>query len=161
MATVTKKNITTTQAKTLGGKPYGNVSALEFPLVTNASGVWVDSDQATAVAIADILKLGIIPKGTRLLDCMVRVSTALKAATTCKVGFKYVDGVDVTAFPESDVYFMAAATALSSAATLRSTGVAAQGTLSKDAYLTVTIAGATQDAASAMNVVVIGISDLA
>ena len=118
MATVTKKNIKADKA--LGGVPYGNASVLEFPLATNTSGVWVDSNQATAVAIADVLYLGILPKGTRLLDCMVRVSTALKTSTTCKVGFKYVDGVDVTAFPESDVYFMAAGTSLATAATLRS-----------------------------------------
>jgi len=157
MAIVTKKNIQVN--KTLGGVPYGNLTALEFPFTANASGIWADSDKATAIAIADVLYLGIIPKGTRMLDCMVRISTALATSTTASIGFKYVDGIDVPALPESAVYFMAAGASLATAATLRSTSTVAQGTLTKDAYLTVTIAGAAQTAASAMNVIVLGITD--
>jgi len=162
MANVTKKNIALSHAKVLGGKPYGNLSVLTYSLATNASGVWVDSDQATAVAINDVLRLGIIPKGTKIgIDYVNKVSTAFKTGTTGKVGFLYVDGVDSSAVPEDDDYFCAATT-LAAAAVLRQTNVAVRPvTLPKDAYLTVTIAGAAQDAAAQLDISIIGVTDAA
>ena len=64
MATITKKYLR--QQRRQGGTPYGNVWRARYNMTTNASGVIVDSDQATAVLINDIVRLGIIPGGTEL-----------------------------------------------------------------------------------------------
>ena len=94
MATATKKRIA--QQLQFGGVPYGNRVTLEFALVTNASGVWTDSDLTTAIQIADKLRLGILPAGLRLIDSLTLVNDAFTALTTMKLGFEYTDGVDST-----------------------------------------------------------------
>jgi hypothetical protein len=159
MATVTKKNAQVTRL--LGGPPYGNLTALLFNFATNASGIWVDSNQATAVIIGDVLRLGILPKGLKLLDYLNRISTAFTASSTGKVGFQYVDGVDSGAVPQDDDYFCAATT-LATAAVLRQTNTAvAPVTLPKDAYLIMTIAGANLAAAGNLDITIFGIADQA
>jgi len=157
MATVTKKNAVV--VRPLGGPPYGNLTALKFNFATNASGVWADSDQATAVAIGDVLRLGVLPAGMTLLDYINKISTAFTASSTAKIGFAYCDGVDVTAVPQDDDYFCAATT-LATAAVLRQTNTAvAPVTLPKDAYLIATIAGAQLAAAGNLDITVLGICD--
>ena len=47
----------------IGGVPYGNTWTDRFLFETNASGVFVASDQATAVNIADVVRIGVLPAG--------------------------------------------------------------------------------------------------
>ena len=153
MATVTKKNIDNLQQ--IGGTPWGNQTCLEFTFETNASGVWVDSDKATAVAIADVCKVGRLPAGFRLLDAKIVISDAFTANSTFDLGFAYADGVDVTAVPQDADYFFAA---LDEAVGLTfKTNTTAPVTLPKDAYLILTNNTAAQAAAGAMNILVTGI----
>ena len=153
MATVTKKNID--NLRQIGGVPYGNLTGLEFTFETNASGVWVDSDKATAVGIADVCKVGRLPAGFRLLDAKIVISDAFTANSTFDLGFAYVDGVDVTAVPQDADYFF---NDLDEAVGLTSkTSTTAPVTLPKDAYLILTNNTAAQAAAGAMNILVYGI----
>lgn len=157
MANVTKKGIGV--PRLLGGSPYGNLTALRFNLTTGASGIWTDSDKATAVADGDVLRLGILPKGMTLVDYIAKISDAFAASTTMKIGFAYVDGVDSGTVPQDDDYFCAATT-MATQAVLRQTNVAtAPVTLPKDAYLTLVSAGAAQSAVGILDVFVIGICD--
>ena len=153
MTTVTKKNID--NLRQIGGTPWGNLTGLEFTFETNASGVWVDSDKATAVAIADVCKVGRLPAGFRLLDAKIVISDAFTANSTFDLGFAYADGVDVTAVPQDADYFFAA---LDEAVGLTfKTNTTAPVTLPKDAYLILTNNTAAQAAAGAMNILVYGI----
>ena len=153
MATVTKKNIDNLQQ--IGGTPWGNLTCLEFTFETNASGVWVDSDQATAVGIADVCRVGVLPAGFRLLDAKIVISDAFTANSTFDLGFAYADGVDVTAVPQDADYFF---NDLDEAVGLTfKTNPTAPVTLPKDAYLTLLNNTAAQAAAGAMNILVTGI----
>lgn len=79
------------------------------PSETNSSGYILDSDTpAAAVGAADVIRLGIIPAGVRISDALVLISDASTANITFKLGFAYVDGVDVTAVPQDDDYFIIA-----------------------------------------------------
>jgi hypothetical protein len=154
MATVTKKFIR--QERRHGGAPYGNVWRQRYKMVTNASGVIVDSDQATAILINDVVRLGIIPAGTELQNAELIISDAFAASTTCKIGFQYVDGVDSTAVPQNDAFFFAAGTVLSSLARLVNSATVAPVVLPKDAYLILTNAGANHSAVGILDVIVTG-----
>jgi len=153
MATVTKKYIR--NAKSQAG-PYGNSWMQRYNLTTNASGVLVDSDQATAIAIADVVRLGIIPAGIELQSVTTIISDAFTASTTCKLGFAYVDGVDSTAVPQNDAFFLVAGASLATAARLAATGVSAPVTLPKDAYLILTNAGAAHASVGIVDFIVHG-----
>lgn len=156
MATVTKKNVK--KLRQIGGVPYGNVSALTFNFETNSSGVWVDSDQATALADGDVCRVGVIPAGFQVWEYWLNISDAFTASSTFKVGFAYVDGEDSTAVPQDDDYFCAATTAASQAV-LKKTNVAVRPlTLPKDAYLIITNAGAAQAAAGQADIAILGIA---
>ncbi|MHC1623019.1 MAG: hypothetical protein ACXQTR_00315 [Candidatus Methanospirareceae archaeon] len=127
---------------------YGNKTVLAVPFECNASGVIVGSSKATAVAVADVVQLVRIPKGTLIgLGSVLVVSDAFTAATTLSLGFEYADGVDVAAFPENTAYFLAAGTVTSAIARLTATPALRPGVLSKDAYLILTVAGADYAAA--------------
>lgn len=139
MATVTKKYIRNAKSHSA---PYGNAWRQRYNLTTNASGVIVDSDQTTAIQIGDVVRLGIIPAGIEMHDMTTIISDAFTASTTCKIGFAYVDGVDVAAVPQNDAFFLAAGAALSSLARLVPTATVAPVVLPKDAYLILTNAGA-------------------
>jgi len=141
-----------------GGVPFGNTWSQRYTLETNASGVWVDSDLATALQVADVARLGVIPAGTELHDILEIVSDAMTAATTCGVGFAYVDGVDSTTVPQNDAYFNAATTlALNATGVTRKTAVTAPVILPKDAYLIVTLAGAAADSVMIADFIVSGV----
>lgn len=156
MANVTKKLIT--KARQFAA-PYGNKFAEVFRYATNASGVMVDSDQATAIQVNDVVRLGILPAGLVLHDALLIVSDAFTASTTADVGFAYVDGVDSTAVPQDADYFSAAA-ATSSQARLRAANVTvAPVRLPKDAYLTLTRKGAADASAGILDIIVEGILD--
>lgn len=154
MATVTKKYIR--QQRRHGGVPYGNVWRQRYTMTTNASGVIVDSDQATAVLINDVVRLGIIDGGIELQNAEVIISDAFAASTTCKIGFQYVDGVDSASVPQNDAFFFLTGTVLSSAARWVNSAKAAPVVLPKDAYLILTNAGANHSEAGTLDVIVTG-----
>lgn len=156
MADVTKTNARNLPAPQYTHcSPFGNLSTLLFVLATT-SGIMDDGDKATALVAADVCILGILPGGMRLDDAVFNIPAAFTAATVLDVGFQYVDGVDDADVPESVDYFADAIVA-SSAARLRNVSPDALVTLPKDAYLIVTIAGATQAATSRMEVLVNGL----
>lgn len=99
MSTITVTDVTVDHA--LPGVPYGNLTVLPFSFVTLA-GVLTLSDDATAVVHTDKIIMGTIPKGFIVHSVTCGATAALGAATsTIDVGFEYVDGVDVAAYPEN------------------------------------------------------------
>ena len=97
--TVTASDVTVKHQ--LPGVPFGNLTVLPFT-ITFLEGVLTLSDTATAVVHTDTIVLGTIPKGFEVHQAFIRSTAALGAATsTLDIGFEYVDGVDVTAFPEN------------------------------------------------------------
>ena len=155
MANVNIKAATAAQNR-LGNTPYGNLNALSYKVTTTSSGAVAGSDavQTGTTAIGDVIRVGVLPAGQRLFDYTATIRTAMSASVTCSVGFAYCDGVDSTAVPQDAAYFAAAATALSSAAVQRKSTTTTAVTLPKDAYLTVTIAGAANAKASEIEFVV-------
>jgi len=154
MPTFTKRD---TFDRRLTGAPYGDTVALDgYNMTTNASGVVQGSDAgATALIVNDIVRLGIIPAGTRLLDFIGTISDAFTASSTFSLGFAYVDGVDSAAVPQNAAYFCAGVS-LASTGVVRKTAVTPPVTLPKDAYLILTNTGAVQAAVGVLDVVVIG-----
>ena len=155
MATVTKLYLRSKNE--FGGVPYGNARKLHFDLVTNASGGALDADSAAALAQNDIARVGILPAGTKLIDCLAIVSDAFTASVTGKIGFAYVDGVDSADVPQDDDYFFAAL-AINAVGRTRANNTAVRPvTLPKDAYLTVAIGGASNAAVGIVDLIVEGI----
>lgn len=155
MATITKNQL---GERTFGASlpVYGNLTGLRFTLETNSSGAVVGSDSTSAVASGDVVKIGIIPAGFTNLDLLAIITTAWTASVTAKLGFAYVDGVDVTAVPQDDAFFIAAGQSLATAAIVRKTATTAPVKLPKDAWLILTTAGAANAKASLTNFIVIG-----
>lgn len=155
MATATKKQVLTQQQ--FGGVPYGNKTGLIFRFDTNASGVWTGSDQTTAINSGDKARLGVLPSGLLLVDCVAIISDLFTASVTAALGFEYVDGVDSTAVPQDNDYFFAAL-ALSAVGRTRANNTAvAPVRLPKDAYLIMTTGGANIAAAGVADFVIEGI----
>ena len=153
MATITQSQ---SAHNNLGVTPYGNLTALHFVLETNAAGAAINSSSTAAIAIGDVVRLGVLPAGFKLTDSQVVVQTGLTAAVTGKLGFAYTDGVDVAATAQDDDYF-GAGLVLSAAARLRNVTTNSAVTLPKDAYLTLTTAGAANAKAARVEVTVLGI----
>lgn len=137
-----------------GAAPFGNLTALAFTLATNATGAVVDSNSTAAVALGDVIELGLLPGGMRLDDAQVIITTAMTASVTGSLGFKYADGLDSLEAPQDAAYFISAG-ALSTEARLRANGTKLI-TLPKDAILTLTIAGAAIDQVADLKFVVSG-----
>lgn len=136
MATITVSDVTVDHA--LPGVPYGNLTVLPFSFTTLA-GVLTLSDDATAVVHTDKIIMGTIPKGFKVYSVTVGATAALGAATsTFDVGFEYVDGVDVTAFPENVDEWVDAQANTTIFQALGNECPVPQA-LSKDAYLIMTI----------------------
>lgn len=154
MPTITKNRYQ--DGQNFGSSPYGNVTALEYPIVTNASGALVGGDSTAAIASGDVVRLGILPAGFRLHDSLTIVSTAFTASVTGTIGFAYVDGVDSTDVPQDADYF-GAAVAINTAGRYRASNNAVKPvTLPKDAWLTITTGGANNAKAADATVIVIG-----
>ena len=151
MATINLRNYTPRQ---FGSAPYGNLSTLRYGFATNSTGAVINSSQSTAAASGDVIDLGELPAGFVLEDATVLVKTALTASVTCKLGFKYTDGVDVTAVPQDDDYF-GATIALATVGKVRATNASIV-TLPKPARLILTIGGADNAKAGEVAVVVHG-----
>lgn len=153
MATVTKKRVLKAQQFTA---PYGNKFVGSFRYETNSSGVFADSDQATAVAVNDVVRIGLLPAGLELQDAQAIISDAFTASTTADIGFLYADGVDSAAVPQNAAYFFAA-TATSSLARTRCATTNAPARLPKDAYLVLTRKGANDASVGVLDVLVEGV----
>lgn len=153
MATITQSQ---SAHNNLGATPYGNLTALHFVLETNATGAAINSNSTTAIAVGDVVRLGVLPAGFKLVDSQVVVQTGMTAAVTGNLGFAYADGVDVVATPQDNDHF-GAALVLSAAARLRNVTTNSAVTLPKDAYLTLTTAGAANAKAARVEVTVLGI----
>lgn len=154
MATVTKKRLPQAQQFTAC---YGNKFAQVFRFETNASGIFVDSNLATAVQVNDIVRIGILPAGLELHDALAIISDVFAASTTADLGFAYVDGVDSTAVPQDSDYFFAALATSAVGRTRANNTAVAPLRLPKDAYLILTRKGAADSAAGIVDVVVEGI----
>ena len=152
-ATVTRKNIN--QLPVFANTPYGNETRLTYNLTTNASGVWVDSDQATAIIVGDVLRLGIIPAGLEIHDCLLTVSDKFSEHVTCTIGFDYVDGVDTT--PAEHAAYFGTYDLHDQTDIFRKTGIRAPAKLPKDAYLTLTVATNNCAAVGVLDVSVLGV----
>lgn len=155
MATITQSQ---SAHNNLGVTPYGNLTALHFVLETNATGAAINSNSTAAIiAIGDVVRLGVLPAGFKLIDSQVVVQTGLTAAVTGKLGFAYVDGVDVVGVAAQDDDYFGTGLVLSAAARLRNATSNSAVTLPKDAYLTLTTAGAANAKAARVEVTVLGI----
>ena len=154
MATITQSQ---SAHNNLGATPYGNLTALHFVLETNATGAAINSSSTTAIAIGDVVRLGVLPAGFKLIDSQVVVQTGLTASVTGKLGFAYVDGVDVVGVDAQDDDYFGTGLVLSAAARLRNATSNSAVTLPKDAYLTLTTAGAANAKAARVEVTVLGI----
>ena len=137
MATINRKGA---QPAGFGGAAYGQMSTRQYSLTVGALGKlnsadWASTAAASAIASGDTVNLGIIPKGTKLIDATLIVSDAVTALTSAMVGFAYVDGVDDTSFPQDADYFFGN-TALGATGVTRKTSLTRPGVLQKDAYLT-------------------------
>lgn len=153
MATITKTQ--KDPRVSLGSTPWGNLTALRYLVQTNAAGAVLGSDSSAAIAANDVIRVGPLPAGFRLIDSEVIVAAVL--AGNAKVGFAYQDGVDDTKVPQDDDYF-GAAVPLSAAARVRNTTANSSVTLPKDAWLTLT-ASAAVAAAGTVEVIVFGIAE--
>ncbi len=153
--TFTKKKIASSNQ--FGGAPYGNLTVLPFNITTDSSGIWVDGDSQAAPTAADELLIGILPAGTKLMDALMIVSDAFTAATTCKVGFRYVDGVDSTSVPQNATYFTASLV-LNAVGRYRADNTAvAPVTLPKDAYLVIDWDAATNAVVGVADILIMGV----
>lgn len=153
MATVSKKAL---RQDVSHSGPNGNAWTQNFRFETNASGVFVSSDQATAIAIGDVVRFGILPAGLCLQDAIIVISDGFSASSTGKIGFQYVDGIDDASVPQDDDYFLTATT-LATAARLQANNAAVSPVvLPKDAYLILTNAGAAQAAVGILDAMIFG-----
>lgn len=155
MATITNKQAV---RNTIGQTPWGNATTLRYTLKTTATGAVEGGSSTAAVAIGDVINVGVIPAGLRLIDSQVIVKTGMTASVTGDLGFKYVDGPDSTAVPQDAQYF-GAALVLSAAARLRNATTKTSAVLPKEAYLTLTTAGAANNKASEIEVVVLAVAE--
>ena len=155
MSTVTKKQIRNDPFFTSDG--CGNKSVAVYTLEVNASGVAVNSDLATALQIGDVVRIGVLPAGFKMIDALFITSDAFTALVTADIGFAYVDGVDSTVVPQDADYF-GSAIALNTQGRYPADNVAVKPeTLPKDAYVTLTMAGAACAAAGRVDVVIYGV----
>jgi hypothetical protein len=144
-------------ARFTSSAPYGNKTCNVYSMETNASGVLVgNTTKNTAVLNGDVIILGTLKKGSLIgigVDRLI-ISDAFTAATTVKVGFRYVDGVDLAApLAEDDDYFLVA-TATSSTGVGTGANPVQPITLTKDAYLIATIGGADHASAGRMDLLI-------
>ena len=149
MPVITRKGLK--NEATFGTAPYGNTTTLEFPLATAANGSVVNGDSTAAILNGDVVRIGIIPAGFRLHDSLAIVSTAFTAAVTGRFGFAYVDGVDDTDVPQDDDYFGTGVAINAAGRYAASNATVRPVTLPKDAYLTLTTAGANNAKVAALS----------
>ena len=157
MPTVTKTNARKLPDPPFDGVPYGNAAKLHYSFATDASGVMVDSDSAVAVADGDKVILGVIPAGMKLIDSLTIISDGFTALTTADIGFEYMDGVDDPDVPQDADYFNAALDTAAAGRSRAANSAVAPVVLPKNAFLTLTIGGASHGSAGRLDIIVEGI----
>lgn len=135
--------------------PYGTLTSLHYEFETNASGVVVGADDATALQATEDVVLGVIPKGAKIVDVMCVVSNTFSDTSTFDLGFEYVDGVDVTATAEDPDFFVDAGDYHNAVGVIRKTTGTAPIVLPKDAYLVLLNNTAAQAEAGKMDIFII------
>lgn len=153
MATITNTKLRSVPVP--GVSPYGNMSAMAYPIFTDDAGKWVDGDSAEPAASGDVLKLGVIPAGFRPLWAYVTVNKAISGLSG-KVGFEYCDGEDDPDIPQKDDAWFTSANCGSEGITERD-GSLASPRLPKDSFLILTASGAPSGAGEAW-IVLVGIN---
>lgn len=160
MPTFYKDNYQNLPDPPFGGVPYGNLSVLQFKFVTNAAGIMVDSNKATAIEDDSVVVLGRLPAGMTILDCVATVSDVFTDGSFCDIGFLYCDGVDVaSAAQDADYFFdnLDFHDATINAARHRTVRPLAPITLAKDAWLVLSNLTVDQSAAGIMDIAVYGV----
>jgi len=127
----------------------GNKTVLSFQLKTDSSGKLDGAKERgsdlAALTSGDIVRLGVLPMGFELHDCLGVCHDVGVASSTIALGFAYVDGVDDSDVPQDDDYFYAAFS-LNAANRTRANNTAVKPvTLPKDAYLIATHSAHTQN----------------
>ena len=150
-----KVTLQQSRARQFGSTPYGNKSVLTFKLKTNAIGAAIDSSQAAALAIGDVVVLGSLAAGMLVTNTTVLVSNAMSAGVTGSLGIAYVDGVDSALLPQNAALY-GAGLVLNAVGRLRTTTTNELIKLPKDAYLILTVAGAANAKVSTVDVIVEG-----
>lgn len=154
MATIKSKSEVMTNFYTVTS-PYGNTTTVGYRLKANTGGVLANSDSTTAPKAGDVIDLGELLEGWFLTDAQVFITEGLSATVTGKLGFAYEDGINDTAVPQDDAYFIAAGADLATAGRLRANGSKLV-VLPKPARLILTLAGAANAKAADIKVVVTG-----
>lgn len=154
MSTITLKTQSSRQFGQ-GCPQYGNAAVLLYGLSTNATGGANDATSSAALAVGDVVELGILPAGLRLDDAKIIVNTGLTTGVTGSLGFLYEDGVDDAKAPQDAEYF-GTGIVLSAAARLSAAGTSKLKTLQKPAKLVLTITGADNAKAGELTVLVSG-----
>lgn len=155
MANINKKQ---TESNNFDHTPFGNVVALRYTLKTNASGAVEPSDTSAAVAVNDVIRIGLLPNGLRFIDSEVIVKTGMTATATADLGFAYADGVDDAGTPQSATYFGSALNT-ATAARLRNATSNTSLNLPKPAYLTLTQKTVANAKASEIEIVIFAIAE--
>ena len=137
-----------------GGVPYGNVSVEHYNITANANGSIEGSNTVTAPQANDVLILGTLEQGFRLDDAQIIVKAPMTTGVTADIGFVYADGVDDAKVLQDSAYFASGAN-LATAGRLRAS-TAKLVCLPKDAFLTVTIKGATNTNAADIDILISG-----
>lgn len=146
MATIQVKNLTNQSPRHIATS--GNEFVEQYSLAVPAAGTVNGVDIATG----DVIQLGILQAGWKLSPQAVDIviTDAFGAGVTGALGFAYVDGVDVAGAGAQDADYFMKSNALSAAAIVRGNNEAVVPvTLTKDAYLTLTLGGTSHDASAA------------
>lgn len=152
MATMQLKDAARLPDNAYTAGPYGTLSTLHYKFETNSSGVVVGANDATALQATEDVILGVIPKGTKMIDVLCVISNTFSDTSTFDLGFEYVDGEDVTAAAEDPDYFVDAGDYHDAVGVIRKTTGTAPITLPKDAYLVLLNNTAAQAEAGVMDI---------
>lgn len=154
MATIQVPNLATQYPR--HNTALGNMIVERYQLAVTAGLV-----NGVDIATGDVIILGILPAGWRLMPQFAKivVSDAFGTGVTGTVGFAYIDGVDDTAVPQDADYFLLSNTLAATVALDGNNTAVTAVTLPKSAYLTVTLGGTSHDAsAAAMDVYICAVN---
>lgn len=154
MATIQVPNLATQYPR--HNTALGNMIVERYQLQVTAGLV-----NGVDIATGDVIILGILPAGWRLMPQFAKivVSDAFGTGVTGTVGFAYIDGVDDTAVPQDADYFLLSNTLAATVALDGNNTAVTAVTLPKSAYLTVTLGGTSHDAsAAAMDVYICAVN---
>lgn len=154
MATIQVPNLATQHPR--HNTALGNMIVERYQLPVTAGLV-----NGVDIATGDVIILGILPAGWRLMPQFAKivVSDAFGTGVTGTVGFAYIDGVDDPAVPQDADYFLLSNTLAATVALDGNNTAVTAVTLPKSAYLTVTLGGTSHDAsAAAMDVYICAVN---